>query len=141
MIRPWELDDLQAISVIENQCFSDPWTFNMLKSGYENANFKGFNYIANGEIVGYIGVTHVLDEGNIDLVAVSKDYRNKGIGTLLIEKAHEYLKENGVTAVYLEVRKSNLSAINLYEKCGYKKIGERKNYYITEDAVLYSINL
>ena len=66
-----------------------------------------------------------------------------GVGGNLIEFLKAYGKENSFAYIFLEVRKSNAPAIGLYEKCGFEKIGERKNFYDTpkEDAVLYKFEI
>lgn len=63
---------------------------------------------------------------NVDLaVTVKKDYWKKGLGTLLLEHAINYARITGeVKNIYLEVRKDNIPAIKLYEKQGFKKVGE-----------------
>ena len=48
-------------------------------------------------------------------------------------------RKNQVQSIFLEVRQSNSPAIALYEKCGFKQIAKRKNYYQhpVEDAWIY----
>ena len=73
-------------------------------------------------------------------IAVKEKHRGKGIASTLIERAilnSVYLGDEFIT---LEVRKSNTPAISLYEKYGFRKMGERKNFYRlpTEDAYIYN---
>ncbi len=56
-------------------------------------------------------------------VAVAKEYWNKGIGGRLLEEILSFAKENGFSVIDLQVRSDNLSAIHLYEKLGFRKIG------------------
>ena len=90
------------------------------------------------KIVGYIGLYLAGDAGDITNVAVSSQYRRKGIAGRLIEKVIMYAKENNISVVNLEVRPSNTSAISLYTKYDFKEIGRRRNFYTkpTEDALL-----
>ena len=78
--------------------------------------------------------------GDTDIlsVAVRPSFRRFGIGKMLMDNIIVTADKKGVTDVFLEVRKSNISAISLYEKTGFEKIGERKNFYDLprEDAVL-----
>ena len=68
--------------------------------------------------------------------------RGKGIGRALLLELENILSEKS-DAVFLEVRRSNVSARRLYESCGFSAIGERRNYYKlpTEDAILYKKDL
>ena len=78
------------------------------------------------------------DEGQINNVAVAKEYRNQGICTSILTKVMEECKDRGVMAFTLEVRVSNEAAIRVYEKMGFKNCGIRKNYYKKpeEDAMI-----
>lgn len=80
----------------------------------------------------------VVDEGYIFNVAVDGTHRNRGIGSALVETLVTYAKKNNLCFLTLEVRESNKNARSLYEKFGFIKVGERKNYYSSpaENAVL-----
>ena len=97
----------------------------------------------DGEIAGYIGAHNVLGEVYITNVAVFTSQRKKGIGEKLISKLAEVVNNENADFITLEVRESNAPAIRLYEKCGFEKVGERKNFYEKpcENAVLMTKNL
>ena len=130
-------DDFKEIAALEKECFAHPWSENAIKEGYEN-NTKYLCFKQFGKVLGYVGVDTVLDEGYITNVAVTKMARRMGIGEKLLDALFCFAKENGLSFLTLEVRKSNLAAIKLYEKCGYKKVGERPGFYTDpkEDAIL-----
>jgi ribosomal-protein-alanine N-acetyltransferase len=90
------------------------------------------------EIVGYCLMWTSLDEGNITNVAVDERYRNKGDGRALMKTLETYGLERGIRNFYLEVRKSNESAVRMYQNAGYKPVGIRKNFYEkpAEDAII-----
>ena len=70
-------------------------------------------------------------------IAVLPEMRQRGVGKALLEKLIEYAVNKKLVFLTLEVRVSNKAAISLYEKCGFKEIGRRKNYYEgREDALL-----
>ena len=71
-------------------------------------------------------------------MAVSPEYRRKGVGDALMEVMLKVTEESGVLSHTLEVRKSNAGALRLYEKHGFKIAGERKGYYEDngEDALI-----
>ena len=134
--RPEQLDD---ILLMEQQCFSVPWTHEQLM-----AQLSDFMHIflaaedENGRAVGYAGLMYVLDEGYISNVAVSPDRRREGIADMLLTELYERAKAKKLSFLTLEVRESNIPAQSLYKKHGYVEVGRRKGYYSLpkEDAVL-----
>ena len=76
-------------------------------------------------------------------VAVSPDFRRKGIGRQLIQALTERAQQAQLAFVTLEVRASNAPAIALYTAAGYGLVGRRKNFYRdpTEDAILMTLYL
>ncbi len=116
---------------------------NILKEDIKN---KNYNYLVakNNEkkIVGYIGISYVLDEADIISIVVHKDYTKNGIATLLLQEIFKFAKDNNIQKLMLEVRRSNIPAQKLYEKHGFKQIAIRNNYYDnTEDALIYEKEL
>ena len=81
---------------------------------------------------------YVIDEGYISNVAVSAKYRRQGVADALIDALNERAEALTLAFMTLEVRRSNLPAIRLYEKHGFAVVGSRKNYYDLpkEDALL-----
>ena len=139
--RPEQLDD---ILLMEQQCFSVPWTHEQLM-----AQLSDFMHIflaaedENGRAVGYAGLMYVLDEGYISNVAVSPDRRREGIADMLLTELYERAKAKKLSFLTLEVRESNIPAQSLYKKHGYTEVGRRKAYYSRpkEDAVLMTCRL
>ena len=134
--RPEHLDD---ILLMEQQCFSVPWTRDQLA-----AQMSASMYIflaaedENGRAVGYVGLMYVLDEGYISNVAVSPSRRREGIADMLLTELYARAKAKKLSFLTLEVRESNAPAQSLYKKHGYTEVGMRKGYYSLpkEDAVL-----
>ena len=89
-------------------------------------------------IVGYVLFNQILDEAEIYKIVVSKNFRNKQIAFKIIEFLLDELKKNDVKKIFLEVRKSNISAISLYKKCGFINIREIIDYYTNpkEDGIM-----
>ena len=85
---------------------------------------------------GFLSVWEVCGEVSINNIAVSENYRRKGIARALLQKMLSDL--SGADSVTLEVRKSNAAAIALYESFGFERVGERRGFYEkpTEDALL-----
>ena len=131
---------LPQISEIERACFSDPWTLPILQSQLAHV----FIAALEGEtVVGYAGLTHVLDEGSITNVAVAPEWRRRGVADALLLDLERRARTLALAFLTLEVRSGNAPAIALYEKHGYKVVGRRKNYYEkpVEDALLMTLEL
>ncbi len=136
MLRKWTSKDLNAICELERECFSNPWSLDMLVSEFEQGGFLGYLIENEGEIIGYAGFSTVLDEANLDLIAVAPKHRKKGYAKALATEGIKELFSSGINKIYLEVRKKNLPAISLYEALGFTRLAERKNYYGDDDAII-----
>jgi ribosomal protein S18 acetylase RimI-like enzyme len=62
--------------------------------------------------------------GIISHLLVLAGFRDQGIGTAFVEEAERLIKEAAVGHAALEVEKVNEAAIRLYERLGYRTIGE-----------------
>ena len=129
---------LDDVYIIETECFSHPRSRQSLEEELNNETSLFFVAKEENEVIGYIGMSIVIDEGYIFNVAVRESYRNKGVATALINELVTYGKKNNFCFITLEVRESNLPAISLYSKFGFIKAGERKDYYSNpkENAIL-----
>lgn len=138
IIRGMFHTDLDQIVHIEKECFSLPWP----KESFEKELLNELAYYQcaeeNGKIAGYMGMWKIIDECHITNIAVLPEYRNKGIGGMLIRKMIEICKCSEITAMTLEVRESNVPAIKLYKKFGFITEGKRPKYYVkpVEDALI-----
>ncbi len=142
LIRRARAADLERVAAIEEQSFPTPWSRDLLASELDQ---PGSIYIVaerGGEVAGFVGLWHVMDEGHICTLAVDPDHRGCGIGEMLVLSALNAAVDVGADAVHLEYRVGNDPAARLYAKLGFKRVGVRKNYYTDtgEDAVLARIN-
>lgn len=129
---------LDDVYILETECFSHPWSKQSLEEELNNETSLFLVAKEENEVIGYIGMSIVIDEGYIFNVAVRESYRNKGVATALINELVTYGKKNNFSFITLEVRESNFPAISLYSKFGFIKAGERKDYYSNpkENAIL-----
>ncbi len=128
MIREYRKGDERAIAELEKECFRDPWSAEaVLESAASGVRF--FVFEENAQIIGYVGLQTVLDEGYITNIAVSSAHRRKGVGKALLNTLDKTARELSLSFISLEVRESNLSAIELYTKTGYLSDGKRPNFY------------
>jgi ribosomal-protein-alanine N-acetyltransferase len=99
--------------------------------------------IENHQIIGYIVARQTAGELHINNVAVRDQYRRRGYGSLLLGRVLDEARKKSGTTAFLEVRSGNSAAQALYQKCGFKAIATRPNYYSDprEDAVVMSMDL
>ncbi|MDZ7370826.1 MAG: ribosomal protein S18-alanine N-acetyltransferase [candidate division KSB1 bacterium] len=143
-IRPMVEADLDAVVAMEEESFTDPWSREAFL--YELSEGKSTAYVVvleNGTVVAYLVYRILFDEMHILNIAVAQAYRRRGIAYNLLNFFIDRAKEEGLTFLYLEVRESNASAINLYKKIGFQVIGRRKFYYFhpQEDALVMAKKL
>lgn len=132
------LNDFNEIEPIYNLEFDDFWKPLNLKSELENISSKYIVAKEGNTIVGFAGIWFSVDDAHITNIVVRKDFRNKGIGSLLLERLIELAKCK--TALTLEVNVKNKIAQKLYLKYGFEILGIRKKYYDDiEDAYIMTL--
>ena len=133
-------EDIEQVIQIEAEAYGEHhWSKSAFYDEMQNNLAK--YYVAkthDGEIVGYAGTWHIIDEGHITTIAVKKSHLRKHIGEAIIVKIIEDCYKEGIKYLTLEVRVSNTPAINLYTKYGFNSLGTRKGYYQdnNEDALI-----
>lgn len=127
--------ELNLVMKLEKRCFSTNY-FNEreIEEMYENDRYSFWGVWCGGSLAGYLITYDSVDIYEVIKVGVDDEYRGRGLGGSLIEKAFESME----TDLMLEVRESNKSAIRLYKKLGFRKIGLRRGYYrdTGEDALI-----
>lgn len=88
---------------------------------------------ANKPPAAFVMVRTAADEAEIITVATKKSARRKGVAGQLLQAAIRKLQADRLRALFLEVDERNEAAIKLYHKLGFKKVGERKGYYVSQD--------
>lgn len=141
---PLEHRHIEQMAKLEQECFSTPWSRELLEA--ELYNPLAVYLVAespHGEVIGYAGIIVILSDAELVNIAVTKEWREKGIAYRILSELLDYCRENEVEQVHLEVRRSNQPAIALYDKAGFKVSGLRAGYYESpkEDAVLMTKNL
>lgn len=138
VIRLAKIEDAPLIAAVESKCFTTPESEASVVSVIENSVYEAFVLETDGNIVGHTITMTTCGDTDILSIAVLPSFRRMGLGKMLMENIVKSAEKHGVSDIFLEVRKSNTSAISLYEKFGFEKIGERKNFYDLprEDAFL-----
>ena len=133
-IEKFEEKHLDGVEKIEKTCFAHPWSREDLQNQIALDTSHFLVATVDGNVAGYMGLQIFGGEGYVTNVAVLPEYRKQGIAESLIR---EQMK-NKMSFITLEVRESNLPAISLYTKCGFKNVGIRPNFYSapTENAII-----
>ena len=125
---------LDKLCQIEKQCFEqEAFTKQQLSYLITDNNTIGLTAIVNGEIAGFaiarVNIRRNVTFGHILTIDVAPAYRRKGIARKLLQEIETLLRERGIKECRLEVREDNVAALNLYQKLGYKKVGNLEKYY------------
>lgn len=131
----------EKLSAIERACFSDPWSEKAFLEAFDNRVIRLITLYENGSLAGYALYAVIAPEAELLNLAVSPEFRRRGLATLLLDFADSHLIAFGVDSVYLEVRQSNRAAEALYLGRGFEPIGTRRAYYRfpTEDAIVMAL--
>jgi len=138
IIEQMSLSHLDSIKNILENDFDDFWNYNVFKNELENKNSKYIIAKINDEIVGFAGISIIIDTADITNIVVKNSFRGRGISTLLLKNIIEIAKSNNCNTINLEVNINNQPAINLYQKLGFNQNGLRKNYYDGQDGLLFT---
>lgn len=135
--------DFEAVQEIENECFKEPYSTQELKYEFEeNPVNKIIVAEKDGKVVGFIDFLVTFNSATIMQIAVTKEFRGKGIATQLLaemEKSFPEQLDDLVESITLEVRVSNQPAVNLYTKNGYKIVVVKSHYYKDGENAIYMV--
>lgn len=137
-IRRMSEKDIESVAELEQQIFSSPWRKESIEKAYLiEANIYLVAEV-EGKIAGYCGLWTSFETADLCNIAVHPEHRRKGIADAILKESFGFCRQRQVEQMLLEVRKSNVSAIALYCKNGFKNIDIRKNYYKNpvEDAII-----
>lgn len=138
-IQKMNICDIDIVKDIEKRQNINILPYSCIKDDLENECYKYFVAKLDNKIVGYIGVKCIFDSADLLSIVTDSNFKRCHIATTMLEYVIDYLLNNNVKELLLEVRKSNIPAISLYEKFHFEKISIRKDYYQnpTEDAIIY----
>jgi ribosomal-protein-alanine N-acetyltransferase len=136
---------LDEVVAIERVAYGQPWTrgnfADSLRSGYQAQLLT-----AGGTLLGYFVAMKGVDEVHLLNITVAPEFQRQGWGRVMLDALALWSRSQGAQWLWLEVRVSNLHAQRVYERYGYRRVGERKNYYPAdqgrrEDAIVMSLKL
>jgi ribosomal-protein-alanine N-acetyltransferase len=137
-IRALILGDLNAIEDIEHNSYDTPWSRSMFAGELAKPASLCLGGFESEQLAGYLIVSRYVDAWHIMNIAVSPDFRRRGIATALMQRLFELTDDRSRRGYTLEVRVSNDGAISLYERLGFTARGIRRGYYTDnrEDALI-----
>ena len=142
MVSPFQIEtaswhDLNSLRQIEKECFTeDAWPLLDLIAVLTFPNVVRLKAVVDGHMIGFAGGDPKPSEGVgwITTLGVLPAFRRQGIARALLEACEEHL---GLPRINLSVRRSNLAAIELYQRAGYHQTGVWPHYYYGgEDALV-----
>ncbi|MGE5257336.1 MAG: ribosomal protein S18-alanine N-acetyltransferase [Hyphomicrobiales bacterium] len=140
--------DIESLTALESRCFRWPW--GRLSFEGEFSSGDGGSLVARTassagpeEVIAYLFYRFIVDEVHIFRIAVDPEWRRQGIGARLVRECLHTARSRGVNAAVLEVRPSNVEAIELYRKFGFQVVATRPGYYSDsrEDALILKLEM
>lgn len=129
-------EDSKYLDVLEKE-FTDVFTkINVQKEIKDNQFTNYFTYIVDDKPVAFINYYVMYERAELININVSDNYQNQKIASKMLEYMLEDCQKRKVKSITLEVKFSNIKAIHLYQKYGFKEIGIRKGYYQGIDGIL-----
>jgi len=137
-----EDDDLEEVVALEAASFTNPWSREILARELQNRDVVRVYLLRNSghQLLAFCGCWFVADELHINTLAVDEEFRRLGHATQLLRFVLAEAVAAGIRHATLEVRRSNVAALKLYERFGFEVKGVRPNYYTlpVEDALILS---
>jgi [ribosomal protein S18]-alanine N-acetyltransferase len=143
LILPARPTDLRAVYRIAQLSFPIPWPLDELRRELTRpfSELRVLRSSTRSVVLAFLNHWRVADELQIMNIAVDPEQRRRGYGSALLADLLATARTQSITAVTLEVRRSNRGAINLYERHGFRQVGVRPRYYSDnlEDALVMSL--
>ena len=136
-------DDLDAIVALDKLCLGGIWSADGYLREIDSPNSTLLLIQEDQEqtLIGLGCLWSIVEEAHITLLGIHPEYRRRGLGKLLLFLLLEDAVSRKLERATLEVKATNIIAISLYQKYGFREAGRRKNYYPTgEDALILWLN-
>lgn len=132
-IRPMQAADLAGVERVEQAAYDYPWS----RAVFRDCLLAGYYSLVleiDHEVSGYAIMSIAAAEAHVLNLCVHPDVRRRGNGRRLLHALLFKAQDAAVKKVFLEVRPSNVAAINLYRSAGFREIGVRPSYYQARDG-------
>lgn len=136
MLKELGVDDKTLIYQIEER-FKDTYSFGSIEKDYELNTFTHYICVISDDmVVAVMNYNLIYERIEINQINVLEMFRNQGLASLLLDYLIKKAKDMGVVSITLEVKETNLSALHLYNKYGFKQVAKREGYYRGVDGIL-----
>lgn len=136
---------LDAVLRVEQRAYGHPWTRGNFVDSRE-AGYQVQLLMGGDQLLGYFVAMEGVEEVHLLNITVAPEFQGQGWALVMLDALSLWSRGRGAHWLWLEVRASNARAMQVYQRYGYAKVGERKNYYPAdhgrrEDAVVMSLKL
>jgi ribosomal-protein-alanine N-acetyltransferase len=143
--QPLLADWLDAVLHVEQRAYAHPWN----RTNFMDALHSGYQaqvLVADGRVLGYFVAMKGVDEVHLLNITVAPEFQGQGWAHTMLDALTLWARGQNAQWLWLEVRVSNVRAMHVYERNGYRRVGQRKQYYPSangqrEDAVVMSLRL
>ena len=142
--RRMKVADVDQVLRTENQVYAFPWTEAIIKDCIR-VGYECWLALEYDEVIAHAVISVAAGESHLLNLSVATEHQGKGVGNQFTKFLIDIARNRRAKTMLLEVRASNLAAINCYNACGFNEIGSRKDYYPAtkgkEDALLFALEI
>lgn len=136
--------DIDRVMKVEREVYEFPWTERIF-SDCIRVGYLCWLALRGKDVVGHAIISVVAGESHMLNLSIARQYQRQGYGRQFIDFLANEARVRNAETMLLEVRPSNIAAINCYNAAGFNEIGSRKDYYPAhdgrEDALLFAKQL
>ena len=145
LFEPLLADRLDEVLRVEDRAYAHPWNVTNFLDALQ-AGYQAQMLVADDALLGYFIAMQGVDEVHLLNITVAPKFQGQGYGVLMLDALSVWARSRQAQWLWLEVRVGNTRAMQVYERYGYRRVGERKNYYPAdhgqrEHAVVMSLKL
>ena len=138
-------DQLNAVLAVELRAYAHPWSRGNFVDAL-NSGHQAQLLMADDVLLGYFIAMKGVDEVHLLNITIAPDHQGQGWAWVCLDALALWARGQGAQWLWLEVRVSNVRALKVYAAHGYKRVGQRKDYYPAasgqrEDAMVMSLKL
>ena len=142
--RRMTLADLDRVMRVEEEVYDFPWTRRIF-SDCIRVGYLCWLALNEDEVIGHAVISVTAGESHMLNLSIARAHQRRGYGRQFIEFLAGEARDRQAETMLLEVRPSNIAAINCYNSAGFNEVGSRKDYYPApdgrEDALLFARQL
>ena len=143
--EPMRVEQLDAVVAVEQRAYAHPWNRTNFLDALQSGN-QAQLLVAGDVLLGYFVAMPGVDEVHLLNITVAPEYQGQGWARVMLDALTVWARGQSSQWVWLEVRVGNLRAMRVYEAHGYKRVGQRQDYYPAgrgqrEDAVVMGLRL